>query len=72
VKDDTLYSIPWNTVKIKANNTVATEPYNAPFLSPCINEWCAYVIVAPLDNKITVFNNGSSKGFIGSIPRGGH
>jgi hypothetical protein len=30
------------------------------------------VIVAPLDNKITVFNNGNSKGFIGSIPAGGH
>jgi hypothetical protein len=28
--------------------------------------------VAPLDNNITVFNKGNSKGFIGSIPIGGH
>lgn len=51
---------------------MAIDPYNAPFLSPAIKEWWAYVIVAPLDNKITVFNNGNSKGFIGSIPAGGH
>jgi hypothetical protein len=38
VKDDTLYSIPWKTVNINANNIVATEPYKAPFLSPCIKE----------------------------------
>jgi len=29
-------------------------------------------LFTPLDNKITVFNSGSSKGFIGSIPAGGH
>jgi hypothetical protein len=34
VKDDTEYSIPWKTVNIAANKTVAIEPYNAPFLSP--------------------------------------
>ena len=39
VKDDTLYSNPWNPVNITANNTVAIEPYKAPFLSPCIKEW---------------------------------
>jgi len=38
VKDDTLYSIPWNTVKIIANKTVAIEPYIAPFLPPNIKE----------------------------------
>jgi len=30
------------------------------------------VIVAPLDKSITVFRRGNSKGFIGSIPIGGH
>jgi len=30
------------------------------------------VIVAPLDSKITVFTKGNSKGFTGSIPKGGH
>jgi hypothetical protein len=39
VKDDTPYSKPWKPVNITANNTVATEPYNAPILSPWINEW---------------------------------
>jgi hypothetical protein len=38
VKEDTEYSIPWNTVNIIANNIVAIEPYKAPFLSPCIKE----------------------------------
>jgi hypothetical protein len=38
VKEDTLYSIPWNAVNIIANNTVAIEPYKAPFLPPCIKE----------------------------------
>lgn len=34
--------------------------------------WWAHVTVAPLDSKITVFSKGSSKGFTGSIPIGGH
>ena len=72
MKEETEYSTPWKNVNITANNTVATEPYKAPFLSPCIKEWCAYVTVAPLDNKSTVLSNGSSKGFTGSIPIGGH
>jgi hypothetical protein len=38
VKEETEYSIPWKPVNITANNIVATEPYNAPFLSPCIKE----------------------------------
>lgn len=55
-----------------AKITVAIEPYRDPFLSPLIKEWWAYVIVAPLDNNITVFNKGNSKGLTGSIPKGGH
>ena len=72
VKEDTLYSIPWNSVKTKANIMVAIAPFRAPFLSPLIKEWCANVTVAPLDNNIIVFNKGNSKGFTGSIPIGGH
>ena len=37
-----------------------------------LRTWWAYVIVTPLDNNITVFNKGNSKGLIGSIPIGGH
>jgi hypothetical protein len=72
VKDDTVYSTPWNPVNIIANIIVNTKPYKLPFLLPCINEWCAYVTVTPEDNRIIVFNNGNSKGFIACIPNGGH
>jgi hypothetical protein len=39
---------------------------------PCIKEWWAYVTEAPEDSSKTVFNKGNSKGFIASIPKGGH
>jgi hypothetical protein len=67
-----VYSTPWKPVKIKANKTVATIPYKVPLLFPCIKEWWAYVTVTPLDNNIIVLSKGNSKGFIASIPIGGH
>ena len=72
MKDETVYSIPCKAVNIIANIIVYIPPNIAPLLLPCIKEWCEYVIVTPEDNKITVFNKGSSKGFIESIPNGGH
>jgi hypothetical protein len=51
---------------------VYIDPYKVPFLAFFIRAWCAKVTVAPLDNNITVFNKGNSKGLIGSIPIGGH
>jgi hypothetical protein len=39
VNEETLYSIPWNKVNIKANITVKIVPYKAPDLSPLIKEW---------------------------------
>ena len=51
-------------MKITAKITVAIEPYRDPFLSPLIKEWWAYVIVAPLDNNITVFNKGNSNNLL--------
>jgi hypothetical protein len=72
VKEDTEYSTPWKKVNITANIIVTNVPYKAPFLLPCINEWCAYVIVTPDDNNKIVFNNGNSKGFTACIPNGGH
>jgi hypothetical protein len=38
VKDDTLYSKPWNPVNIIAKSTVAIEPYKAPLLLPWMKE----------------------------------
>jgi len=38
VKEDTLYSTPWNPVKAIANITVAIAPYKVPSLSPFIKE----------------------------------
>jgi len=58
-------------VKITANTTVIIIPNSTPFRLPWINEWWAYVTVAPLDNRITVLSSGISKGFRGSIPAGG-
>ena len=72
VKEETLYSMPWNIVNTTAKKIVAINPYNVPALFPWIKEWCAKVTVAPLDNNIIVFNKGNSKGFTGSIPIGGH
>jgi len=72
VNDETEYSTAWNIVNTAANITVATKPYKAPFLFPCIKEWWAYVTVTPDDNSNTVFNKGNSKGLIASIPIGGH
>lgn len=46
-------------------------PSNTPFRLPWISEWCAYVTVAPDDNKIIVFSKGISNGLSGSIPAGG-
>jgi len=39
VKEETLYSIPWNIVNIVASTTVIIDPYKAPLLSPLIKEW---------------------------------
>jgi hypothetical protein len=72
VNDATLYSNPWRQVNTTAKKTVITKAYNPAFLSPLINEWCEYVTVTPDDRSIIVFNKGNSKGFIDSIPKGGH
>lgn len=50
---------------------MANVPNIAPFRFPPIKEWCAQVIVEPLDNRIIVFKSGSSKGLTGSTPTGG-
>jgi len=50
-------------VKIKATKE--------SFLFPLIKAWCDQVTVAPEDNKIAVFNNGTSKGLKAWIPTGG-
>ena len=59
-------------MKTKPNTTVKIKPNKAPFLSPTIIALCAHVTVAPEERSITVFNNGTSKGFNTCIPTGGH
>jgi hypothetical protein len=59
-------------VKIKPNITVNNKPNIVFFLSPDIIALCAHVTVAPDDNNIAVFNNGTSNGSNISIPTGGH
>lgn len=58
-------------MKITANTTVIIIPNSVPRRLPSINEWCAYVTLAPDDRSRIVFNNGISNGFNGSIPAGG-
>ena len=58
-------------MKITANTTVIIIPNSVPRRLPSINEWCAYVTLAPDDRSRIVFSNGISNGFNGSIPAGG-
>ena len=54
------------------NTKVKANPTRAFFLSPLITAWWDQVAVAPEDNNTAVFNRGTSKGFMASIPTGGH
>lgn len=58
-------------MKITANTTVMIIPNSVPRRLPSINEWCAYVTLAPDERSRIVFNKGISNGFSGSIPAGG-
>lgn len=51
---------------------VIIRAYVASFLFPCIIAWCDHVTVAPDDNRTAVLSNGTSSGFSGTIPVGGH
>jgi len=71
-KGASTYSKACKAVNIKPKNTVKDNPLIASFLAPITILWWAQVTVAPELNKIAVFNNGTEKGFRGSIPIGGH
>lgn len=60
VKGASTYSRPCRNVKIAARITVRIIPMIVPRRLPWISEWCAYVIDAPDESRITVFNNGTS------------
>ena len=66
-----VYSIYWQVTKIIINQIVINKPDKALFLFLQINAWWLYVIVAPDDNKIIVFNKGNSVGCTAWIPTGG-
>lgn len=51
---------------------VIVRAYVASFLSPCIIAWWDQVTVAPDDNSTAVLSRGTSSGFSGVIPVGGH
>lgn len=46
--------------------------YVDSFLFPLIIVWCDHVMVTPDDSSTAVFSNGTSNGFSGEIPVGGH
>ena len=58
-----MYSNNCKKVKIIPNITVNNNPKIASFLLPATIAWCAHVTVAPDNNKITVFNKGTSNAF---------
>ena len=66
-----LYSV---NCRVKKKNPRATVQANLVWASPLcrqiIDIW-AHVIVAPLAKRTVVFNKGTSKGLIESIPAGG-
>jgi len=56
----------------KTPKTIVNKRANIEsFLFPLINAWCDHVTVAPDDNRIAVFNNGTSNGLKACIPTGG-
>jgi len=54
-----------------ARTTVKTKPQRASSFKPAVIAWCAYVIVAPDVNKITVLTRGTSIQLKVWIPFGG-
>lgn len=54
------------------NAMVIIRAYVASFLLPCIVAWCDHVTVAPDESRTAVLSRGTSRGFSGVIPVGGH
>lgn len=61
-----------NAVNIIPKIIVIINPLIVSFRFPLIIALCDHVTDAPDDNRIAVFNNGTSKAFNGVIPTGGH
>lgn len=59
-------------MNINPNAIVIINPTIVSFRFPLIIALCDHVTVAPDDNSIAVFNNGTSNGFNAVIPAGGH
>jgi len=51
---------------------VIIRAYVDSFLLPFIMAWCDHVMVAPDESSTAVFSSGTSNGFRGVIPVGGH
>jgi hypothetical protein len=66
-----MYSKACNIVKTIAKATVKTNPQTASTFLPAVIAWWLYVIVAPEQRRINVFNNGIAVGSKTSIPFGG-
>ena len=71
VKVASIYSYTWNPVNVIARTIVKNKAILAGSLRPTIISWCAHVTVAPDNNKINVFNNGTPQGLKGLILVGG-
>lgn len=72
VKGASKYSPTCSTVKYTPSNTVTVSPWIACSRFPSISLWWAQVTVTPDASRTAVFNKGTLKGLMGSIPVGGH
>lgn len=59
-------------MKYTPSMIVIIRAYVASFLLPLIIVWWDHVIVAPDERRTAVLSSGTSNGFSGVIPVGGH
>jgi hypothetical protein len=71
-KDASKYSIPWRTVKYKPKIIVTSKPVTLWLWRLVSIALWHHVTLIPEDNKIIVFNIGTSIGLKTWIPFGGH
>lgn len=59
-------------VKYRPSRTVSVSAWIACFWFPSVMLWCAQVTVTPEASRMAVLRRGTSRGFRGVIPVGGH
>lgn len=71
VKEASMYSPAWRTVKYIPRAMVRVSAWIEFFRLPSISLWWAQVTVTPEAKRTAVFRSGTLNGFKGLIPAGG-